>query len=226
MSERLVNPRSVLVCTPSIDGKVEAGFCGGMVQAAAAGLIGNVSYLVGCSDIGAARCKMAHNFLKSEMEWLVFIDSDIQFSDQDLRLLLTVEEDPVIDGLVVPVGRTEAGEELAVTAEYSQKNEMRSPNRFGLGFARIHRSIFERLAALVTQDEGVEVMGRYYDGGEIMVDYFPMGVNNESRRQGEDTGFWQHVRYLGINPRIEQRTRLVHWGRYAYHYQIPVIGGM
>lgn len=232
----MIDPKKVLIATPSHDGKVVAGYAGGLAEVFASGFAGGISFLNFNSDVGAARCQVAHAFLQSPFDWLVMIDSDIQFSARDFGILMQVETDqvtsrvgdPVIDkiGDQLPHLFRDADSvsrpELAVCAEYSRKTENREPVRFGLGFTRVHRSLFERLASLETE-QGQDAVEQFFCQGQLIRDYFPMITLGDGRRPGEDGGFWTLVRLAGIVPRIEMRTRLVHWGTASYPY---VQGGM
>lgn len=218
----MIDPKKVLIATPSYDGSVVCGYAGGMGAVFASGFAGGNMFLQGCADIGSARAQCAHAFLKSHFEWLVFIDADIQFTARDFGLLMCVEPNLVLDGQELKYSRTgesaaRVGPEVLVSAEYSRKTEEQQPVRFGLGFTRIHRSVFEALAVFLDH-EGKELVDQFFYQGEIMREYFPMTTLGDGRRMGEDGGFWTLCQMAGFTPRIEQRTQLVHWGRKAYVY--------
>lgn len=236
----MIDPKSILIATPAASGEVVTGYAGGLAATFANGYAGNVTFLDGCSDVGSARCQIAHAFMRSTFEWLVFVDADIQFSHRDFGMLMQVEPDGQFDGVQIAYSRlggvkgalqaVDAGiaqfawnPEVLVCAEYSRKTEAREPVRFGLGFCRIHRSVFERLNGL-THEDGAEIVEQFFHQGELVREYFPMTTLGDGRRVGEDGGFWTLCRIAGFTPRIEQRTRLVHWGRAAYPYLTPVIG--
>lgn len=221
---KLVDVKKTLIVTPAIDGRVEVGYCGGLVSSAAQGLVHNLHFLNFNSSISGARDKIANMFMRSEFEWLICIDSDIQFSTKDLQLLMSVEDYPANDDPAKPT-LNEAGEEIAVTAEYVKKDDTGTPVRFGMGFVRLHRGVFEKLNSLRESnfsaseaEDGPELLGRYYEDGAMSVDYFPELCTPDARKLHEDTSFWTFVQYAGITPRIEQRTRLIHWGKKAFHY--------
>lgn len=166
---------------------------------------------VGESSISSARDYVAHYFLtRTRCEWLVWIDADITFSREDWAYLME-----------------EQGNELAVCAEYMKKTQDLSPQvaNFGLGFARVHRSVYEQLDDLVTED-GAPRMLRYrsrvqlqgHEGIEEFVEYHPIGVHPDGSRRNEDHGFWLMVRLAGIEIRKETRTKLGHTGPYTWWY--------
>lgn len=167
---------------------------------------------VGESQVSTARDYVAHFFLtRTDCEWLVWIDDDITFSRQDWAHLMDQQ-----------------GSEAAVCAEYMKKTQDLSPQvaNFGLGFARVHRSVYEQLDELVTETGAPRLM-RYRSSVEIngqrsteeFVEYHPVGVApDSSRRFGEDHGFWLMVRLAGILIRKETRTKLGHTGSYTWWY--------
>jgi len=161
--------------------------------------------LAGISNISLARNKIAHRFLAlSQYEWLMMVDSDMVFSVDDWHLLWEGDED-------------------IVTAEYSKKILGEPPAQFGLGFTRVHRSVFEKIDALNTEN-GVEFAQRFYLEGEMYVNYFPNMASSESRWVSEDHGFFVLASLSDVRPRVEKRTKLRHVGKLEYGYpdQIPI----
>lgn len=218
----MIDPTKVLVATPALDAKVECGYAGGLAASAMGHLFGNMTFLALVSHVALARNIIAHQFLASPFDWLVCIDSDIGFSPDDFRKLMDY---PPYHETVNPEGTTlnEHGEALIVCAEYSKKQDTFEGVRFGLGFTRIHRSVFERLAKTV-DGSGRGVVDQFQNRGQLMDDYFPSGAIEAGMWRGEDTGFFLLCRIAGIVPRVEQRTRLIHVGRKEYPYLPPVTG--
>ena len=166
---------------------------------------------VGESSVSTARDYVAHYFLtRTTCEWLVWVDADIAFNRTDWAYLME-----------------EQSSELAVCAEYMKKSLDLAPEvaQFGLGFARVHRSVFEQLDELTT-DEGIPRLMRYrsrvtINGQSTMedfVEYHPIGVMPDGSRRQEDHGFWLMVRLAKIPIRIERRTRLGHTGPFTWWY--------
>lgn len=227
----MIDPLKVIIGTPAIDGKVECGYAGGLMAIAAAHMMGNAVFLGSVSIVGLARDVIANGFLRNDdFEWLVFIDADIGFSAEDFRILMDYPKiakganDPDYEKVAQireenPEGTTvnENGEALIVTAEYARKVDTLDPARFGLGFARIHRSVFERLE-VAEDSEGVPRVGQFTHQGQLYSQFFPMGPGFHGTYFGEDTGFFHLCRLCEITPRVEQRTRLIHTGRKAYPY--------
>lgn len=163
----MIDPKNVYVAIPCADGRLMAETAAALIR------IGNrfnqFSFPSECSHVGLVRDHIADMFLKSDKEWLVSIDSDIYFTPQDWDLLM----EPCAAGAVYPestdqptpsrtttalvVGRdpktgkplhAKGAADLAVCAEYSFKNEQQGMVKLGMGFVRIHRTVFETLRTL------------------------------------------------------------------------------
>lgn len=226
----MINPLSVLVCTPSLDGKVECGYAGGLASAGAEHLFGNMAFLNSCSHVAHARNQMVAGFLQSQFDQMVFIDADIGFSAQDFKYLMNY---PQVKGQAAPVPpdqdefdgaatKDASGEALISCAEYSRKTEAHEAVRLGLGFCKISREVFVALDKLKEED-GRPSIDQYMSNGSLISDYFISG-SRQGRWLGEDQGFFILCHMAGIVPRIEQRTNLMHVGRKVYAYNTPVIG--
>lgn len=219
----MIDPTKVLIATPSYDGKVECGYAGGLAACASSHLFGNMVFVNSISHVGLARNSLSWGFVKNkDFEWLVFIDADIAFSADDFKKLMDYppyNEASVQEGVTV----NEHGEALIVTAEYARKVENYDPCRFGLGFTRIHRSVFKILDEMRDEDNAA-VVPQFLHKGELITEYFISGAIEGNHFRGEDTGFFLLCKLAGIVPRVEQRTQLLHIGRKVYPYQPPSIG--
>lgn len=179
---------------------------------AASGAAVQPYWLNGNSNIAQARNLVAHYFIHNapDFDTLVFWDSDIVASVQDFAFLME-------------------GEEQIVIAPYSRKEFGREPVGFGMGFCRIHRSVFEDLNAWVDEN-GEEVLGRYYQSEvpphPIATHFFYTGTSPEARWYGEDTGFWHFCARRGFTQRLEHRTCLGHIGRHKYGYPDQIAAGV
>lgn len=220
----MINPLSVLIAIPAYDGKVETGTCGGVMACAAEHLFGNIVFLDGCAGVDLARNLIVHGFLQSSFEWLVFVDADILFTSKDFKLLMGYPliqgqpEDKFYDDATVFMP---GNMPLISCAEYARKLDTAQPARFGLGFCKIHRSVFTKLSELNAGD-GSANLDQFMYQGKLVTNYFLSGCFNHTW-MGEDTGFFHLVRMAGITPRIEQRTKLIHVGKKQFPYHGPVI---
>lgn len=205
-----IDPATVFVGRP-IYHAATPGHSRGMLELLEDRAIGAQYDHVGESSVSTARDYVVHYFLtRTPCEWLVWIDDDISFSRQDWAYLMEQQ-----------------GVEAAVCAEYMKKTPDLAPEvaNFGLGFARVHRSVYEQLADLVREDGEPRLM-RYRAGVvlhgertmEEFIEYHPIGVAPDGSRRNEDHGFWLMVRLAGIAIRKETRTRLGHTGSYTWWY--------
>lgn len=224
----MIDPTSVLVMVPTYDGRNEWATTQGLAAIFANRMAGGLAGLPGCSNVALARNMCAHHFLRSNLEWLVFIDADIGFTPDDFAILM---EYPRKAGPPIPPINQELHDAATlitikafatwktpaiVTAEYARKSEGAPPARLGLGFARIHRSVFAALNALNLESGEARVDSFQYEGQQVF-DYFLCGCS-EHRWLGEDTGFFSLCRLADIHPRVEQRCQLVHVGKKEWPY--------
>jgi hypothetical protein len=237
----MIDPRTVLVMVPTYDGRNEWATTQGLCAIFSMGMAGGLAGLPGCSHVALARNLCAHNFLRTGLEWLVFIDADIGFTPDDFAILMDY---PRRDGVItpplnqelhdaatlaelnnqnVPKGQSSVRYKtpLIVCAEYARKSEGAPPARLGLGFARIHRSVFAALDTLNLESGEARIDAFMYEGNHI-ADYFISGCS-EHRWLTEDTGFFSLCRMAGIHPRVEQRCKLEHVGKKSWPY-IPMSG--
>ncbi len=188
------------VCIPSADGRCEMGFM--------RGLIDSMPYWSGlfempyCSHVSLARNRLMHSFMASPFEWAVMIDTDIVFTGKDFSLLMLSEHT--------------SGEfsqaDLAAVAHYAKKDDDGGTIEAGLGFARVHRSVFDVLGKTLCASSEFR--------GTRLVDYFPSGNLGLTHWIGEDAAFWLLCAEIGVRPRIETRCRLEHIGRRAYTLEL------
>lgn len=190
----------VALATPTYDGKLGVPYVLGLTSLIAHRRLAMPFFLAGCSNVSLARNKCAKWYLQGGWEHLVFIDADMGFSEADWDLLME-------------------GEEECVACEYRKKDQAhRVRVLYGLGFARIARSCFERMGACERED-GALLLNRFRMDGEEWVDYFPQGPTGDGVWRGEDHGFWLMARLAGASVRIERRTALMHTGDAHYIYR-------
>jgi len=206
----MIDPATVFVGRPIYHAPTP-GNVRGMLELVEDRAIGAQYDHVGESSVSTARDYVVHYFLtRTECEWLVWIDDDITFSRADWAHLMEQQ-----------------GNEAAVCGEYLKKRKDLVPEvaNFGLGFTRVHRSVYEQLDDLVN-DKGAPLLMRYRSLVEIrgdrnveeFVEYHPIGVAPDGSRRNEDQAFWLMVRLAGIPIRKETRTRLGHTGSFTWWY--------
>lgn len=168
----IVDPRTVYLAIPCADGRLMSEVAGSIAQTA--GLWGGISMPAECSHVSLVRNLIAAQFLASPFEWLVCVDNDIRFSREDLLLLLqprgpsphshemlATPTPTRIDTGTASGTRTMA--DVLVCAEYPYKNDNLEPVKNGMGFVRIHRSVFRTLEQLKQDGGTVNVPGEVLD---------------------------------------------------------------
>lgn len=200
----MIDPKKVFVSIPTLSGEVCHETVKGLLGSA--GLYGGVDFVTGCSEVNLARNLAVQHFDSlPQFDHMVFIDSDIGFSRQDFEFLMSGDED-------------------AVYAPYSKKDGTGKPSEFGLGFARVKRSVFEKILDLKTANpidglpdpDGEPAVNFFFWQGAMVFEFFPSFATAAHHWSGEDHSFWKLVKMSGATVRVEERVRLRHWGRIAF----------
>lgn len=242
----MIDPRTVGVFIPTYDGHILAELAGQLV--ANSRFFGGISFTVGVSHVSLARNIMAEKFLRSSFDWMLCIDADIVPGLHDFPRMLSEQDTTgnAVDASITavdcktlsyrrgekdfdgrgntemrPVEGTGVGDALVV-AEYSYKDDSLRPVSFGLGFARIHRSVFEAIQKSTFAD-GQSRPWQFTHQGRLFTDFYPSGpilsqFVPHGEWKGEDHGFFMLCQLAGIVPRIEKRTELTHVGTKGYAY--------
>jgi len=199
----MIPREQILVAIPAGDSKIDCGCVMGLMMCLE--YYHRPLFYGGCSNIQFARNSIAHRFMEeSTYDWLMMIDSDIQFTRDDWMTLWE-------------------GDEKIVIGDYSKKKLGEASAKHGLGFTRVHRSVFEKIKDLKT-DTGEDMARRYYHKGTLMVDYFPQGAIGAGEWIGEDQGFLMWCANVENAVRWETRTKLTHVGRFEYCYPVQLPG--
>lgn len=236
----MIDPRTVYLAMPCADGRMMAETTASLLRIN--GRFAQFSFPSEVSHVSLVRNYIADWFLQSGLDWLVSIDSDIAFDPEDFNLLMEPSSDewkswseapPTQTSIFEITGRDpespskfirkETLADLLVCAEYSFKNDNLEPVKLGMGFVRIHKSVFAKLMDLEHED-GAKRLWQMTFRGRLIADFFPSGpLLNQlvptAEWKGEDHGFWTLCHLAGLFPRIERRTRLTHIGRKGYVYQ-------
>jgi hypothetical protein len=202
----------IFLAIPCLDRRIDIKTISGLIQVLSA-MGGKVQpyFLAGASNIRGCRNQIAHYFMRhTPCTQSVWVDSDIGFNLKDFLYLMEGPEDVVI-------------------GPYAKKELGLPPVDLGMGFVRISRAVFQSLADWTIEEgpeKGAECLGRYFNKGEVLVDYFFDGAAPDMRWFGEDTGFFHWVAMRGHALRQEVRCRLVHVGPFEWGYPDPTPGLM
>lgn len=196
----------VLIATPIRGNTTVTLYTAGIVQSS--GLHGGWLPMAGQSDIYVARNVLANEFLRrKEFDTLVFIDSDIGFTRDQLKALIDSEE-PMVSGLYtdkcqppMPFCRNNDGVQVP-NSEIPAEGML--PARFlPGGFLKVERGVFERL---ITQKAV-----NSYGAGNFHHFYFGRIVFDNLL--SEDYSFSDLVYSAGIQPWMNCGIRVNHDGR-------------
>lgn len=245
MSKSIIDPRTVLVAMPTITGQNHTELTGSLI--ACAMKFRSFFPLMECSHPSLARNVIAEVFMSNtNCEWLVCVDSDIAFHPQDFDILMETVDSSIdysAPGQVAPTRVTtalcEQGQPIdhkmmatadaLVCAQYRYKRDDYDVVRLGMGFVRIHRSVFEALQKL---EHEKNPLAEEYDAALVELDTWsatnarerqiPETVMDVLRRARPDAGggprLWQAQRdgrliwdYFPSGPILSQYLPTAEW---------------
>lgn len=166
--------------------------------------------LVGSSIIETARSNLAHLFLKTKMNRLFWIDSDMGWKADDFLRILALTSKMSVVGAAYPAKRGPNIEFLMnIEAETLDANEwgcMPIPG-MGLGFTCVERTVIEQLTEPAPKIRD--------DKGEMIPQIFHAGVAGD-KFVGEDMNFFADAARLGHPLWVDPMIELDHIGSKEY----------
>lgn len=184
----LPQPANTIACVASHDHKIYTKCALSLFSCG--NLLSGILECSGRGDINFVRNYLVWQFLRTPFEWLVMIDTDIEFTREAMECLLS-------------------GADAAVNGAYMKKDGSGDMVTAGCGFTRVHRKVFE-----VLRDERFAPPFNHHLG--TMHDYFMTGATDQGGWISEDVGFWLLAKDIGIVPRLEMDLNLRHWGTTAF----------
>ena len=180
---------------------------------------------IGECPIGRARNDLSMDFLKSDCTHMLFVDSDIIFSYEQIKKMLDSDEDIVggfyckkQEGDVAPVCNT-----LTQTDKPDHRGLVKV-KYMGTGFLMISRRVFEVMIQKMGEDLAYIDDG---DGKTTKYDFWRMGVEKDcvtgvKRWLSEDWQFCQFAIQCGFTVWADASVLLQHSGQaiYPLSYQI------
>ena len=179
-----------------------------------------VKHIVGDSLVARARNRIAADFLASDATHLLFLDTDLIFSPEQIKIL--VDHDlPIIGGLY-PKKQRELAWVANFLADEKQDGKLLKVKYAGTGFLMIKREVLERMRD--TFDIHFEPDSE--DGTGIKWDFFPVGIwtdpkTGHRRYLSEDWFFCQRARELGYDIYVATNVVLKHVGDFIYPFDSP-----
>lgn len=231
----------LLISTPAMGGLVTTGFAQSLLishaRATAEGLVEafDVHYQNSESLIHRARDRAADYFIRNDYDKLLTIDSDIEWSYEDFRRVITSDKD-IIGGLyplkAFPVvmnfnPQQDRGTELFKThrgmdfdafnefcAKYADAEGIAEIRHLATGFMCVKRRVFEKLR---------ETSKSYFNFDSVtgerkgFIHFYESGVH-QGTLESEDWSFCRRAREAGFSVFVDTRIKLTHIGNHHYRF--------
>lgn len=213
--------KSVFIALPAYDFKVSLKLAVSLAKFARAsaehGIEIQLGSICGCSVVSRARNLLAKDMLESKCDYLLFVDSDINFEPDDIFRLMAWGTDPK-KGIVAAVPRTRNESKVYIaTLDYDANGDL-TMNGMGLvrakrvatAFMLVRREVFETL-------EREHPEWAYYDSktDRTLSCMFDFQLADEGYI-GEDFLFCDRVRSHGFEVWIDPSITLGHMGVQEY----------
>ena len=213
--------KSIFIALPAYDFKVSLKLAVSLAKFSRAsaehGIDIQIGSICGCSVVSRARNLLAKDMLESKCDYLLFIDSDINFEPDDIFRLMAWGTDPK-KGIVAAVPRTRNESKVYIaTLDYDENGDL-TMNGMGLvrakrvatAFMLVRREVFETL-------EKEHPEWAYYDSktDRTLSCMFDFQLAEEGYI-GEDFLFCDRVRSHGFEVWIDPTITLGHMGVQEY----------
>ena len=213
--------KSLFIALPAYDFKVSLKLAVSLAKFSRAsaehGIDIQIGSICGCSVVSRARNLLAKDMLESKCDYLLFIDSDINFEPEDIFRLMAWGTDPK-KGIVAAVPRTRNESKVYIaTLDYDENGDL-TMNGMGLvrakrvatAFMLVRREVFETL-------EREHPEWAYYDSktDRTLSCMFDFQLAEEGYI-GEDFLFCDRVRSHGFEVWIDPSITLGHMGVQEY----------
>ncbi len=213
--------KSIFIALPAYDFKVSLKLAVSLArftqQAAQHGITIQLGSICGCSVVSRARNLLSQDMLESQCDYLMFIDSDINFEPEDIFRLMAWGNDPK-KGIVAGVPRTRNESKVYIaTLDYDENQEL---TMNGMGLVRAKRVatafMLVRREVFVTMTEA-HPEWQYYDtrSNRMIPCLFDFQLTEEGY-MGEDFLFCDRARELGFEVWVDPSITLGHMGVQEY----------
>lgn len=178
------------------------------------GITLQVSSICGCSVVTRARNLIVHEFLKSNCDHLLFIDSDMTFDPESvIRLLAWNQDKPIVAGAYEA---RKDGKIYILTLDSDDNGVIMDDmglvkaTRVATGFMMIRRDVFEKLAELHP-----EWLHKDTNSDEQLYCFFDFKCTPEGYL-GEDFLFCERAIEAGFSAWIDPTIKLGHMGIHEF----------
>jgi len=213
--------KSIFIALPAYDFKVSLKLAISLARFAQSapqhGIDIQIGSICGCSVVSRARNLLAQDLLDSPCDYLLFIDSDINFEPEDILKLMAWGSDPK-RGIVAAVPRTRSETKTYIAnLEYDGNGDL-TMNGMGLvraervatAFMLVRREVFEKMVEAHPE-------WKYYDKrSERMIPCLFDFLLTEEGYIGEDYLFCDRTRELGFEVWVDPSITLGHMGVQEY----------
>lgn len=185
--------------------------------------IGQLEFIVNDSLVSRARNTLVARFLESDMQWLLFLDVDLEFQPEHIaRLWLhaTKENRKIVCGIYAMKKLAPRFVANWIKGEEPDKNGAVKVSESGTGCMLIHRSVFEKMRAAMP--EIAYSTDSNHAGGPMKTewDFFAVGPykypSGLVRYLSEDWMFCQRARDLGFDVWADTKIQIRHMGTLVY----------
>ncbi len=213
--------KSVFVALPAYDFKVSLKLAVSLVKFGQAALRHGINLQIGsicgCSVVSRARNLLAQDMLESDCDYLLFVDSDINFEPEHIFRLMAWAQDPK-KGIVAGVPRTRSETKTYIAnLEYDGNGDL-TMNGMGLvraervatAFMLVRREVFTTMVEAHPE-------WKYYDKktDRTIPCLFDFQLTEEGYI-GEDYLFCDRARELGFEVWVDPTITLGHMGVQEY----------
>jgi len=226
-------PKTVTIGTPAYGGNVTSGYATSLAASVSLfqshGIDLQAIVLTNHSVIQMARNRVLREFLKSDSEMLVWIDSDIQWNPLDLLKLCLHDEDVVAGTYRKKNPATTEFTVQLIRGNLDPDNRgLLEVDRVGTGFLRVTRQALEKLVEGSDELSGNEPSSqitvgsspKYQDSGTGFVyNVFEVGVY-KGEFLSEDYLFCEKLKEKGYKIMLDTKINLGHEGTYTYRGMI------
>jgi hypothetical protein len=213
--------KSIFIALPAYDFKVSLKLAISLARftqvSGQHGITVQIGSICGCSVVSRARNLLVQDLLESDCDYLLFIDSDINFEPEHILRLMAWGSDPK-KGIVAGVPRTRSENKVYIAdLDYDENHEL-TMNGMGLvrgkrvatAFMLVRREVFVDMAAAHP-----EWVYKDHRSDRMIPCLFDFQLTDEGY-MGEDFLFCDRARELGFEVWIDPTITLGHMGVQEY----------
>lgn len=208
--------RSVLIATPTRDGRVEARFMSSVLQTfdllRQHGIGHNILMVIGNSLIADARNRLVQGFMASHHTDLLFIDDDIAWQPESVLRLLSWDV-PFV-GAAARRRKPETSFCIDFGQTIAARGELVTAESVGTGFLRLRRDCLEAMTQAHADQQVKDEEGKPYYA------LFDTGIAPNRNYVGEDVFFCARWRAIGGEVLVDPKIALDHIGSHAFSGQL------